>query len=89
MVTTMTFWTRCKTSLRLWLIPRLLGRTFSLCILAPGNEELPLLPAGSTMKFKIFTTPGHVMLPLMILNQAFYRRKSDKTEYLFTFLTNG
>ena len=77
---------RCKTTLRLWMIPRLLGRSFSLLVLAPGNEALPLLPPGTTLQFKIYCEPGHVLLPTMILNQAPWRLRKDKSEYLLTFL---
>lgn len=79
---------RVKTTLRLWLIPRLLGRSFSILVLAPENEALPLLPPGTTVQFKIFCKPGHVLLPTMILNQAPWRARKDKSEYLLTFLSD-
>lgn len=82
----MNFLERCKTSLRLWLIPRLLGHSFSLLVLAPGKEALPLLPAGTTIQIKIYCKPGHVLLPTMILNKAPWRLRKDKSEYLLTFL---
>lgn len=84
----MKFLERCKTRLRLWLIPRLLGRSFSFLVLAPGNEALPLLPPGTTIQFKIYCEPGHVLLPAMILNKAPWRLRKDKSEYLLTFLSD-
>lgn len=79
---------RCKTALRLWLIPRLLGRSFSLLVLAPGKEALPILPPGATIQIKIFCKPGHVLLPSMVLNQAPWSGRKDKSEYLLTFLSD-
>lgn len=77
-----------NTKLRLWLLPQLLGRTFGLIVLAPHNEEPPVLPSGTTLNIKVYCEPEPVLLPVMILNQAPWLPKDCGDEYLLTFMSD-